>query len=68
MKIFGWTIERESEVRARDMRWFGRGFDAGWHAATEKAVKTFNQHGFTVLSTTGDLKEKLRLQSELINE
>lgn len=58
MKLFGWVIERETEIHECNMRWFMRGREAGWSAALDEAEKEMNRHGITVLRVSPDIKAK----------
>jgi len=61
MKFFGWVLERETDLHARDMRWFMRGLDHGWSSAMDSAEKEMNKHGITVVRASPETIEKFNL-------
>jgi hypothetical protein len=61
MRLFGWVIERETEVKARDTRWFTRGYDCGWSSAMDEAEAQMKKAGINVLRASPELIEKLKL-------
>ena len=61
MKLFGWNIERATEVHNCNMRWFMRGHEAGWRAAMDEAEAEIKKHGITVLRVSPEIKAKFNL-------
>jgi len=61
MRLFGWVLERETELHARDTRWFMRGHDCGWSAAMDSAERELKKHGITVVKASPEIIEKFNL-------